>query len=151
MPYLGLFNFLHIHIMGILDGKAIIITGAGRGIGRSCARMAAQEGASVVVNDIEPALVKALVEELTENDVQVIGHVGDVSEWRTAESLVGTCVSRFGKLGLVNNAGLFHITRATNETEVDIRRTIDVNGVLARSFVEFTSFERWLPRGLDLS
>ncbi len=94
--------------MGKLDGKVVIVTGAGRGIGRSIAMQMAKEGASVVVNSVDQEKrnadqVATAIRDAGGKAVSVIARVGSKE---TAELLVNTAVKEFGSLhGLVNNAG----------------------------------------------
>lgn len=90
-----------------LAGSTALVTGAGRGIGRSIALALAREGANVVVNyhaSEEPA--KALVEELLAMGVQALAVQADVSDYEQAKTLVAA-VKPLGNLDiLVNNAGV---------------------------------------------
>src|SRR4051812_15474270 len=90
-----------------LAGKAVIITGSGRGLGRAFARDAARAGAAVVVNDLDATVAHRVEREIRADGGHVAAVVGSVSDAGVAERLVRTCVERFGRLdGLVNNAGL---------------------------------------------
>jgi 3-oxoacyl-[acyl-carrier protein] reductase len=83
-----------------------VITGAGRGIGAAAARLFAAEGARVVVNDLDDAPARAVVDEVSSAGGQALGVAGDVTEPDFPERLLDTAVHHFGKLNvLVNNAG----------------------------------------------
>jgi NAD(P)-dependent dehydrogenase (short-subunit alcohol dehydrogenase family) len=89
----------------LCEQRVALVTGAATGIGREHALQLAREGARVVVNDV--ASPKAVLEEIHALGGQAIGHVGDVSDWDTAEDLVETAVEEFGDLhAVVNNAGI---------------------------------------------
>ncbi len=100
---------------GLVDGRVVIITGAGRGIGRAHALAFAAEGAKVVVNDIgagadgsatgeSPA--EQVVAEIIAAGGQAVVNGGDVADWAGAENLIKTAIDTFGGLDvLVNNAG----------------------------------------------
>jgi NAD(P)-dependent dehydrogenase (short-subunit alcohol dehydrogenase family) len=93
--------------MGILDGKVVIVTGAGRGIGRGEALECARQGAAVVVAEFDGDAGREVVEEITAAGGRAALAAGDVSETEVADGLVGTAVEEFGALdALVNNAGV---------------------------------------------
>jgi len=114
--------------MGILDGKAVVITGSGRGIGAACAKCAARQGASVLVNDIDAAAADETVAEIRRQGGQAITCVADVAVWEEAERLIRSCIDAFGKIdGLVNNAGLAHVARIDAFDPRAARSLVDVN------------------------
>ena len=79
---------------GILSGKIVIVTGAGRGIGRGEALECARQGASVVAAEFDAGAGQALVDEITESGGRAALVVGDVSDTAVADSLVATAVER---------------------------------------------------------
>ncbi|MFE4575667.1 SDR family NAD(P)-dependent oxidoreductase [Streptomyces chartreusis] len=92
--------------MGKLDGKTAIVTGAGRGIGRSIALKLAAEGAAVVVNDLDTEPAHSVVIEITEMGGTAVSCPGSVTEPEFAERFVGLATEQFGGLDIViNNAG----------------------------------------------
>jgi NAD(P)-dependent dehydrogenase (short-subunit alcohol dehydrogenase family) len=111
--------------MGLLDGRVAIVTGAGRGIGRSVALLLAQQGASVVVNDLGAALdgsgsdatpAQQVVAEI--GDARAIANAADVSDLGAAEALIGTAIGQFGRLDvLVNVAGILRDRMVFSMTE----------------------------------
>jgi NAD(P)-dependent dehydrogenase (short-subunit alcohol dehydrogenase family) len=102
-------------VSGLLDGRVVIITGAGRGIGRAHALAFAAEGAKVVVNDIgvggdgsntgeTPA--EQVVAEIKAAGGEAVTNGDDVASWEGAQNLIQTAIDTFGGLDiLVNNAG----------------------------------------------
>ncbi len=104
--------------MGRLEGKAAIVTGAGRGIGREEARLLADEGAHVTVNDVDPAAAAAVVAEIVAAGGAAVANTDDVSTWVGAESIVSSVVDGRGQLDiLVNNAGILGDAMSFSMTE----------------------------------
>jgi NAD(P)-dependent dehydrogenase (short-subunit alcohol dehydrogenase family) len=113
--------------MARLDGRVAIVTGAGRGIGRSVARLLAGEGASVVVNDLGSAVdgsghdsgpAHDVVAEIAEGGGKAIANGADISVFAAAENLVQTAIEEFGRLDiLVNVAGILRDRMVFNMTE----------------------------------
>lgn len=102
--------------MGVVDGRVVIITGAGRGIGREHALEFARQGAKVVVNDLGVALdgagtrtsevAQSVVDEIKALGGEAVANGDDIAGWDGAASLIRTAVDTFGGLDiLVNNAG----------------------------------------------
>lgn len=115
--------------MRMLDGKAIVITGSGRGIGAACAKGCVRQGAAVVINDIDPIDANETVAAITAEGGKAVACIADVSKWEEAERLIATCISTFGKIdGLVNNAALFHIGRIDEVFDpVTARNLVETN------------------------
>jgi len=89
-----------------LEGKVALITGSGRGIGRSIALKLASEGAHVVVNDLDEAPAQEVVAAIRAAGGQAVACIGSVTAPDFAERFIGTAVSAFKGLDIiVNNAG----------------------------------------------
>ncbi|MBX3509577.1 MAG: SDR family oxidoreductase [Hyphomonadaceae bacterium] len=111
-----------------LKDKAVIITGAGQGIGEATAMLAGALGARVLVNDINAAAAARVAEAIGAAGGKAHAHAADISQWRTGQALVEACVAQFGKVdGLVNNAGLFLLSSLAQAREEDFARTMSVN------------------------
>ena len=90
-----------------LTGKVAIITGAGDGIGKGCARLLAAAGASVVVSDIDSRRAEDVAREINEEGGKAIGVVCNVLDFGDLKKVVDTAVETFGTVNiLVNNAGI---------------------------------------------
>lgn len=128
---------------GIADGRIVIVTGAGRGIGRAHALAFAAEGASVVVNDIgvaadgsDPSSAPAqqVVDEITAAGGKAVANTDDIADWEGAQRLIGTAVHTFGSLDvLVNNAGFLRDRMLVNlaEDEWDAVMRVHLKGHFA--------------------
>ncbi|HKZ79871.1 MAG TPA: SDR family NAD(P)-dependent oxidoreductase [Pyrinomonadaceae bacterium] len=92
--------------MQLLEGKAAVITGSGRGIGRSVAKLFAQHGARVVINDFDPEFAQQVASEISAEGQQAIVCPGSVTANDFPEKMMTTVLSQFGRLDIiVNNAG----------------------------------------------
>ena len=92
--------------MGKLDGKVALVTGSGRGIGRSLALKLAADGARVVVNDLDADPAHEVLAEIREMGGEAAACVGSVTEAGFADRFVKTAVDAFGGIDIiVNNAG----------------------------------------------
>ncbi len=89
--------------MGVLDGKAAIVTGSARGIGRATAELLAENGARVLINDLDGDVAEATAGEIAG---ETVSFAGDLTKEGVADELVSTAVEAFGQLDIVvNNAG----------------------------------------------
>jgi NAD(P)-dependent dehydrogenase (short-subunit alcohol dehydrogenase family) len=102
--------------MGMLEGKVVAVTGAGRGIGRGEALLLGEEGARVVVNDLggewdgtgsDSRPASTVVEEITSAGGEAVGHYEDISDAEGAANLLRLALDTWGQIdALVNNAGI---------------------------------------------
>ncbi len=114
--------------MGVLEGRAAVVTGGGRGIGRGhCLHLAAQ-GAAVVVNDLDLDQARTVVEEIAAQGGKATANRDDISNREGARSLVSQCVDEFGGIHvLVNNAGNFRDRSFLKMTDEDFAGVLQVH------------------------
>jgi NAD(P)-dependent dehydrogenase (short-subunit alcohol dehydrogenase family) len=112
----------------LLAGKAVIITGAGRGLGEAFAVHAGACGAQVVVNDIDLTEAESVARAICANGGTAIASGHSVANSGQARALAELCVERFGRIdGLINNAGIFYLREICDEDVEEARRLIEVN------------------------
>ena len=111
-----------------LGGKVAIVTGAGSGMGRAIARRYAEEGARVVVADLDLGAAEAVADEIAAGGGEALATWVDVRDAAQATAMVATAVTAFGGLDiLVNNAGVGRILPFLDTTEADWDFVFDVN------------------------
>ncbi|WP_370411876.1 SDR family oxidoreductase [Streptomyces fradiae] len=123
--------------MGLCDARVVIVTGAGRGLGRAHALAFAAEGARVVVNDLGVGLdgrpdadspAALVVEEIRAAGGEAVAHGGDIATEEGAGSLVRTALDTYGRLDtLVNNAGFLRDRMLVNLGEDDFDAVLRVH------------------------
>ena len=120
---------------GLLAERGVVITGSGRGLGRSFALAAAREGAGVVVNDIDVEEARQVVAEIEAEGGSAVASGASVASWDEAGALIETCVSAFGRIdGLVNNAIAYsYLGPPWDEQGDSIRKDVEV-GVMGTLF-----------------
>jgi len=121
----------------LFAGKVAIVTGAGRGIGRSHALLLARHGASVIVNDLGSGITGSgstsapadtVVEEIRDAGGIAIADVTDIADWDGTKALVDLAIAQFGRLDIVvNNAGITQYESIETETAASWNRVLAVN------------------------
>jgi 3-oxoacyl-[acyl-carrier protein] reductase len=114
--------------MSNLNGKVILITGAGRGSGRALAKAFAERGAVVAANDISPINLEQVVEEITKHGGRAKAFVEDVAKKVGAQNLIKQVEDEFGRIDiLVNHASVRPRVPLLDMDEWDWHRVLDVN------------------------
>jgi 3-oxoacyl-[acyl-carrier protein] reductase len=114
--------------MGVLDGKAAIVTGSARGIGRATAELLAEHGARVLINDIDAELAEQAAAEI-DGETAVFG--GDLTLDGVPEGLVAAAAAAFGQVDIVvNNAGYTWDGMAHKMTDDQFRAMLEIHTVV---------------------
>lgn len=114
--------------MARLEGKAALVSGSGRGIGRAVALKLASEGARLVVNDFDDDVGEAVASEIRAAGGEAVAVNGDVAEAGFAPRFVGAAVESFGGVDIiVNNAGYTWDSTIQNTSDAQFRAMLDVH------------------------
>ena len=123
--------------MGLLDGKVVLITGAGGGIGRAHALAMAAEGARIVVNDLggsrdgvggDDAMASAVVREIEEAGGEAVANFDSVTDAEGCQRMVAAAIDTWGRLDVVvNNAGILRDKTFAKMTDAEWFPVLDVH------------------------
>ncbi len=114
--------------MAGLAGKVVLISGAGRGIGRAIALAFARQGASLALNDLTPINLDETIFQAQALNALARSYVFDIARKMPVEEMVSEILSDWGRIDiLINNAGVHPIVPLLEMDEWDARRTLDVN------------------------
>jgi 3-oxoacyl-[acyl-carrier protein] reductase len=114
--------------MGLLDGKAAIVTGSARGIGRATAELMVAEGAKVLINDLDADVAEQASNEI---DGETAVHAGDLTATGAADELVAAGVEAFGAVDIVvNNAGYTWDGVVHRMTDEQFQAMLDIHTIV---------------------
>ncbi|MGI8440411.1 MAG: SDR family NAD(P)-dependent oxidoreductase [Thermoleophilaceae bacterium] len=114
--------------MGVLDGKAAIVTGSARGIGRATAEILAEHGARVLINDLDGDLAEQTAAEIAG---ETTTFVGDLTREGMPDRLVAHAVEAFGQIDIiVNNAGYTWDGTVHNMTDQQFQAMLEIHTVV---------------------
>lgn len=114
--------------MSHLQGKAVVVTGAGQGLGKAYAEAIAKAGGRVVVNDINRVSADAVVAGIIASGGEAVASHQPVGTAAHADGIVGLCVERFGAIhGLVNNAAVHLQAPGGDESPEQVERVFNAN------------------------
>jgi 3-oxoacyl-[acyl-carrier protein] reductase len=114
--------------MGLLDGKAAIVTGSARGIGRATAELFVSEGAKVLINDLDADVAEQAASEI---DGETAVHAGDLTKEGAADELVKAAEDAFGSVDIViNNAGYTWDGVAHKMSDEQFQAMLDIHTIV---------------------
>ena len=124
--------------MGILDGRVVLVTGGGNGIGKECALMAAAHGAKIVVNDLGGGLTGAdtgdagpaetVAQQIRDAGGEAVSNSDSVTDYDAVANMVEQAKDEFGGLhAIINPAGILRDGMFHKMSEADWKAVIDVH------------------------
>ncbi|HEY1106049.1 MAG TPA: SDR family NAD(P)-dependent oxidoreductase [Agromyces sp.] len=114
--------------MGVLDGKVAIVTGSARGIGRATAELLSEQGASVLINDLDGDVAEQTASEIAG---ETAVYAGDLTKEGAADALVQTAIDSWGKIDIiVNNAGYTIDAPIHKMSDEAFQRMLDIHTVV---------------------
>jgi 3-oxoacyl-[acyl-carrier protein] reductase len=114
--------------MGVLDGKAAIVTGSARGIGRATAELLSEHGASVLINDLDGDVAEQTASEIAG---ETVVYAGDLTKEGAADALVQTAIDSWGKIDIiVNNAGYTIDAPIHKMSDDAFQRMLDIHTIV---------------------
>jgi 3-oxoacyl-[acyl-carrier protein] reductase len=114
--------------MGVLDGKAAIVTGSARGIGRATAELLAAHGAQVLINDLDTDIAKQAAEEIAGEHAVF---AGDLTKPGVPDQLVQSAIDAFGRIDIVvNNAGYTLDAPIHKMTDEHFQAMLDIHTIV---------------------
>jgi 3-oxoacyl-[acyl-carrier protein] reductase len=114
--------------MGVLDDKVAIVTGSARGIGRATAELLSEQGAKVLINDLDGDAAEQTASEI---DGETVVYAGDLTKGNAPDELVKTAVDTWGRLDIVvNNAGYTRDNVIHKMSDEDFQAMLDIHTIV---------------------
>lgn len=117
-------------MLNSVEGRSIVVTGSGRGIGEAIARGLADAGALLTIADIDEANANSVAKSIMDKGGKAIAVKVDVIDRASVQNMITAAVKAHGRLdAMFNNAGIAQVRKFIDITEEDWRRVLDVNGL----------------------
>src|SRR3954452_13944987 len=114
--------------MGVLDDKVAIVTGSARGIGRETAELLYEQGAKVLINDLDGDVAEQTASEIAG---ETVVYAGDLTQCSAPDGLIGTAIDAWGKIDIiVNNAGYTIDAPLHKLSDEAFQRMLDIHTVV---------------------
>src|SRR6476659_4645830 len=114
--------------MNSVNGKVIVVTGGGQGLGAAISRTLAQDGAIVIPVDIKAEKLEKIVNEINGNEGKAEGFGMNVADEKNVQEVIQKIIDKYGKIDVViNNAGVDHTYSIEDLTHDQWHQVIDVN------------------------
>jgi len=114
--------------VGVLDGKAAIVTGSARGIGRATAELLSEQGARVLINDLDGDVAEQTAAEIPG---ETAVYSGDLTKEGACDELVATAIDAFGQIDIVvNNAGYTIDAPVHKMSDEQFQRMLDIHNIV---------------------
>jgi len=131
----------------LMQDRAVVVTGAGRGLGEAFATHLAQAGAAVVVNDVDAEMAERTAANIRAHGGRAVSSGHSVADPAQAQAVIDLCVEEFGAIdGLVNNAGLNYEALPWEEDADHVRELVEVN-VLGVMYTGIAAVRAMVERG----